>query len=78
MKNTSIEWLFNLTNEGYWDSLDDASKQKALKLAMDMHKEEIERAYTSGVISEMKNPLDAMHYKIDSEQYYNKTYGGNK
>lgn len=68
MKNTSIEWLFNLTNEGYWDSLDDASKQKALKLAMDMYKEEmINFAHQCSV-----------SYKHEIAQKFNETYGGNK
>jgi hypothetical protein len=69
-QETSIEWLFNLTNEGYWDSLDAESKQKVFKLAMDKHKHEIINAY------EDCTTIDGEF--LFGEQYYNETYGGNK
>jgi hypothetical protein len=69
-QETSIEWLFNLTNEGYWDSLDTESKQKALKLAMDKHKHEIIKAWMDGVTGNSGHST--------AEGWYEQTYGGNK
>jgi hypothetical protein len=69
-QETSIEWLFNLTNEGYWDSLDAESKQKAFKLAMDKHKHEIIKAWLDGVTGNSGHST--------AEGWYNLTYGGSK
>jgi hypothetical protein len=55
-QETSIEWLFNLTNEGYWDSLDAESKHKALKLAMDKQQEQAQ-SYARFVVECLNNNL---------------------
>jgi len=76
-KQSSVEWLVKELNQkidfipmSKWDEIKEVIEQ-----AKGMHKEEIIEAYTSGVISEMINPLDAMHYKIDSQEFYEKKYG---
>lgn len=69
-KQSSIEWLYNKMYEHRGNITIEEFEQ-----AKTMHKDEIANAYISGVISEMNNPLDAMNYKIDGEEYYNETFG---
>jgi len=75
-KQSSVEWLVKEINQiidfipvNKWDEIRGVVQQ-----AKAMHKEEIETAYISGVISEMNNPLDAINYKIDGEQYYKERF----
>jgi hypothetical protein len=77
-QQTAVEQFAIALYEGGYLQGNGDEIEKLLNTFQAMHKEEIENAYTSGVISEMNNPLDAMHYKIDGEQYYELTYGGNK
>ena len=68
-KQTALEWLFNqllLKNPnilGYGDYLEQAKE---------MEKEQIENAYRIGSVNELT------YGDNKAEQYYKKTYGGNK
>jgi hypothetical protein len=68
MKQTAVEWLYKLSKKRELDKFD-------LQQAKEMEKEQIMHAYGQGAADEAGEILDATK---DSEEYYNKKYGGNK
>ena len=78
MKQTAVEWLKGVIDsfgnkhelQMSWSTLDEIIEQ-----AKEMEKEQIMHAYGQGAADEAGEILDATK---DSEEYYNKKYGGNK
>jgi len=89
-QQTAVDWLENqllkqksiLKNhfeEGKWN--DDRCSEidnclEFVKQAKEMEKERIETAYNKGTVHGIDYPESTL--PISGEQYYNKTYGGNK
>jgi glucose-6-phosphate 1-dehydrogenase len=78
MKQTAVEWLKGVIDsfgnkhelQMSWSTLDEIIEQ-----AKEMEKEQIMHAYGQGAADEAGEILDATK---DSEEYYNKKYGGEK
>jgi hypothetical protein len=68
MKQTAVEWLYKLSKKRELDKVD-------LQQAKEMEKKQIMHAYGQGAADEAGEILDATK---DSEEYYNKKYGGEK
>ena len=70
-KQSSIEWLVEMTSKLGYVSADIAEQAK------EMHKSEIMAAYDMG----NQNQYDKINFEyylnVDEEQYYNDTFGGN-
>ena len=77
-QQTSVEWLVDeiekhyITNIG---TLDPTIVMELRRQAKEMEKEQIMHAYGQGAADEAGEILDATK---DSEEYYDKKYGGNK
>jgi len=77
-KQTAVEWLKGVIDsfgnkhelQMSWSTLDEIIEQ-----AKEMEKEQIMHAYGQGAADEAGEILDATK---DSEEYYNKKYGGEK
>jgi hypothetical protein len=68
MKQTAIKWLLaQISINGF--------QSKHIEQAIEMEKEQIMHAYGQGAADEAGEILDATK---DSEEYYNKKYGGEK
>jgi hypothetical protein len=75
MTQTAVEWLLeNLISEPYSEKDFEHNKNCWDKAEL-MEKEQIMHAYGQGAADEAGEILDATK---DSEEYYNKKYGGNK
>ncbi len=70
MKQTAVEWLENELKK-----IPFINPQDAFEQAKEMEKEQIIDAFGVGCHHESKRLVG---YQDIAEQYYNKTYGGNK
>ena len=71
-QQTAVEWLF----QELWETPQDKFRwHTILEQAKEMEKKQIMHAYGQGAADEAGEILDATK---DSEEYYNKKYGGNK
>jgi hypothetical protein len=73
MKQTAVEWVKEQLTPSI--SLQQKYIDEIIEQAKEMEKEQIMHAYGQGAADEAGEILDATK---DSEEYYNKTYGGNK
>jgi len=70
MKQTAVEWLYDQLTSTWFDKV---SGTDVLKKAKEMEKEQIKEAYKDG-----SRDLEIQYSdvgEINSEQYYNETYG---
>jgi hypothetical protein len=72
-QQTAVEWLEKQTRKPEWHSL---KRGDIFEQAKEMEKERIETAYNKGTVHGIDYPESTL--PISGEQYYNKTYGGNK
>jgi hypothetical protein len=70
-KQTAVEWLIDKLNELEFDL---RLIPNHIQLAKEMEKEQIMNAHKEGFYS----PPFRMSRDIESENYYEQTYGGNK
>jgi hypothetical protein len=76
MRQTAVEWLFlNLKSHFEHDGDLLEAVQMSYQQAKEMEKKQIMHAYGQGAADEAGEILDATK---DSEEYYNKKYGGEK
>jgi hypothetical protein len=78
-KMTAVEWLWEQIDEILPFSVDTETGIKlynAKEQAKQMEKEQIQDAYENGVSDENESNLSGLF--TNAEQYYEKTYGGNK
>jgi len=71
MKQTAVEWL---VEQLFWSEQMERI-ERVVQQAEEMEKKQIMHAYGQGAADEAGEILDATK---DSEEYYNKKYGGNK
>jgi len=71
MKQTAVEWL---VEQLFWSEQMERI-ERVVQQAKQMEKEQIMHAYGQGAADEAGEILDATK---DSEEYYNKKYGGEK
>ena len=71
MKQTAVEWL---VEQLFWSEQMERI-ERVVQQAKVMEKEQIMHAYGQGAADEAGEILDATK---DSEEYYNKKYGGEK
>jgi hypothetical protein len=71
MKQTAVEWL---VEQLFWSEQMERI-ERVVQQAKEMEKEQIMHAYGQGAADEAGEILDATK---DSEEYYNKKYGGEK
>jgi hypothetical protein len=75
-QQTAVEWLYNNLKSHFEHDGDLLEVvQFSFEQAKEMEKEQIIHAYGQGAADEAGEILDATK---DSEEYYNKKYGGNK
>jgi hypothetical protein len=80
MKQTAVEWLIEQVNHkgvvyNNYHIITDIPKE-IIDQAKAMEKEQIENAYDCGLFDGGDDV--SPKYNIDSQQYYNQTYGGDK
>ena len=71
MKQTAVEWL---VEQLFWSEQMERI-ERVVQQAEEMEKKQIMHAYGQGAADEAGEILDATK---DSEEYYNKKYGGEK
>ena len=75
-KQSSIEWLAQQLYEQMEMCGDGDVYDKIIKQAKVLHEQEICQTYINAIKEYMIDPLGDTLYRIDAEQYYNETFGG--
>jgi hypothetical protein len=75
-KQNSIEWLAQQLYEQMEMCGDGGVYDKIIKQAKVLHEQEICQTYIDAIKEYMIDPLGDTLYRIDAEEYYNETFGG--
>ena len=75
-KQSSIEWLAQQLYEQMEMCGDGGVYDKIIKQAKVLHEQEICQTYIDAIKEYMIDPLGDTLYRIDAEEYYNETFGG--
>jgi len=75
-KQSSIEWLAQQLYEQMEMCGDGGVYDKIIKQAKVLHEQEICQTYIDTIKECMIDPLEDAMYRIDAEEYYNETFGG--
>ena len=71
---TAVEWAFEQISNIDWKYLSDSDRNDLFNQALQMEREQIEQAFIKGNGFVPKWKIDGVPY-IESEQYYEQTYG---